>query len=174
MTDKTTMEPETKPEASEETTESQETTERSKPETQAGTPEEPESETEPEPDADKGTLFDMRSKAEIAEEKRQANPSESQKKTEAARKEGEEKRKEQERKKKEEENRVYDAGTKLRYVGHLGRENRELNEPMTKKQIIEDLQDDYPEVTLERAKFRYDKEKDQIVITMGSFDKGRG
>lgn len=133
----------------------------------------PEPEKTPAPNADKGTLFDMRSNEEIAEEKRLANMNQSQKKAEKARKETEDKRKEAEKKKKEEQNRIYEEGTKLRYVGHLGRENRELDRPMNKKQIIEDLQDDYPEVTPERAKFRYDKEKQQIVVTMGSFDKGR-
>lgn len=127
---------------------------------------------DPAPDADRGTLFDMRSKEEIAEEKRLANLSESQRKTEKARKEQEEKRKEAEKKMKEQENRVYGAGTKLRYVGHLGRENIELEEPMNKKQVIAHLQDDYPEVTESRAKFRYDEDKKQIVVTMGSFDKG--
>ena len=142
-------------------------------ETATNTAPEPDQEKTPAPNADKGTLFDMRSKEEIAEEKRLANMNESQKKAEKARKEADEKRKEAENKKKEEQNRVYEEGTKLRFVGHLGRENRELDRPMNKKQIIEDLQDDYPEVTPERAKFRYDKEKQQIVVTMGSFDKGR-
>lgn len=128
--------------------------------------------SKPEPNPEHGTLFDMRSKEEIAEEKRLANLSESQKKTEKARKEQEEKRNEAEKKKKEAENRVYEAGTKLRYVGHLGRENIALKEPMNKKQIIAFLQDDYPEVTKDRAKFRYDEDKKQIVVTMGSFDKG--
>lgn len=43
---------------------------------------------------------------------------------------------------------------------------------MNKKQVIAFLQDDYPEVTKDRAKFRYDEDKKQIVVTMGSFDKG--
>ena len=129
-------------------------------------------ETAPEPDLESGTLFDMRSKEEIEAEKRREKMTESQRKAEDSRKKADEQRKEAERKKKEEEERVYDAGTKLRYVGHLGRENIELAEPMNKKQVIDFLQDDYPEVTPERAKFRYDKEKNQIVVTMGSFDKG--
>ena len=129
---------------------------------------------DPAPDADRGTLFDMRSKEEIAEEKRLANLNESQRKAEKARKEQQEKQREAEKKKKEQENRVYEAGTKLRYVGHLGRENIELEEPMNKKQVIAHLQDDYPEVTESRAKFRYDEDKKQIVVTMGSFDKGSG
>ena len=117
------------------------------------------------PDLESGTLFDMRSKEEVEEEKRRAKMTESQRKAD-------EQRKEAERKKKEEEERVYEAGTKLRYVGHLGREDIELAEPMNKKQVIDFLQDVYPEVTPERAKFRYDKEKNQIVVTMGSFNKG--
>lgn len=129
-------------------------------------------ETAPEPDLESGTLFDMRTKEEIEEEKRREKMTESQRKAEDSRKKADEQRKEAERKKKEEEERVYEAGTKLRYVGHLGRENIELAEPMNKKQVIAYLQDDYPEVTPERAKFRYDKEKNQIVVTMGSFDKG--
>jgi FMN phosphatase YigB (HAD superfamily) len=129
-------------------------------------------ETAPAPDLERGTLFDMRSKEEIEEEKRRAKMNESQRKAEDSRKKADEQRKEAERKKKEEEERIYEAGTKLRYVGHLGRENIELSEPMNKKQVIAYLQDDYPEVTESRAKFRYDKEKKQIVVTMGSFDKG--
>jgi hypothetical protein len=131
-----------------------------------------EEDSKPEPNPERGTLFDMRSKEEIAEEKRLANLTESQRKTEKSRKEQEEKRKEAEKKKKEQENRVYEAGTKLRYVGHLGRENIELEEPMNKKQVIAFLQDDYPEVTESRAKWRFDEDKKQIVVTMGSFDKG--
>ena len=151
----TDMKNETKTDATKETTQ----------EAPNGTANDAVPETAPEPDLESGTLFDMRSKEEVEEEKRRAKMTESQRKTD-------EQRREAERKKKEEEERVYEAGTKLRYVGHLGRENIELAEPMNKKQVINFLQDDYPEVTPERAKFRYDKEKNQIVVTMGFFNKG--
>lgn len=73
---------------------------------------------------------------------------------------------------KEEEERVYSAGTEVKYVNHLGREEIRLPEPMKKAEVIAHLSDDYPEVTSAGAKFRYDKEKDRIVLTLGSFDKG--
>ena len=125
------------------------------------------------------TMFDLGPKtdpkaAEKAEKeaKRQAAMSKSQKDAEKRRKENEQKKKEAEEKKKREEARVYPAGTEIKYVNELGRETIALPEDMKKAQIIEWLQDDYPEVSETRVELRYDEKRNRVVVQTGSFKKG--
>lgn len=123
------------------------------------------------------SLFDLgkspeQKKKEEQEAKKKAAQEERQKNQSKAQKDAQKRREEQERKRKEEENRAYPAGTAVKYINSFGREETVLERDMKKSEIIEMLQDEYPEVTADKAEFRYDADKKRVVVYMGSQKKG--
>lgn len=85
----------------------------------------------------------------------------------------EEKNKQPETKKqavpKKAEPKTYAEGTELKYSGHT----RELPREMSEKEILEWLsEDDFPELSPERAEIRHDKDKDRLVPVLKAHKKG--